>query len=86
MKRIVLDRKDARIRKFVRALAAEPNGSVVELRGKALFRIVPAASPAVDRAKLKAAILRRRAKSRRLNAGWEAVDREMWERMPHSRS
>ncbi len=86
MKHIVLDHRDERIKRFARALATEPIGSVLELKGKALFRIVPPASPATDRAKLKTAILRRRTASRQLNADWGAADRELWERIPQSQT
>ena len=84
MKRIALDRKDARIKRFVRYLAAEPDGAVVELHGEPLVRILPLAEPRVDRAQLKAAILRRRDASRRLGTEWESVDNEMWARIPPS--
>ena len=85
MKHISLDREDDRIKEFVRSLPVEPDGSLLELRGKAVLRVLPATPETVDRAKLRAAILKRRDESRRLDAQWQAVDAEMWSRIPETR-
>lgn len=78
MKHISLDREDERIQEFVRSLPLDPEGSILELQGKAVLRVLPINTPTVDPAALKAAILERRGESRELNAEWEAVDRETW--------
>ena len=85
MKRISLDREDERVKKFVRSLPVDSGGSILELEGQPLVKVVPVADEPVDKAKLKAAILKRRDESRRLNKEWDAVDREMWDRLPDSR-
>ncbi len=82
MKHISLDRENEQIKKFICALSVEAEGSILELGGKPVVTVLPATKRPVDRAKLKAAILRRRDESRRLNEDWQAVDREMWDRIP----
>jgi hypothetical protein len=79
MKHISLDREDKRIRDFARSVHVDPEGTLVELEGELIFRIVPANAPGIEVDKLKAAILKRRAASRKSNKDWEAVDRETWE-------
>jgi hypothetical protein len=81
MKRINLDREDEQIQKFVQSLSVDENGAILELRGEPVVKVLPVAKT-VDRARLKAAILKRRNESRQLNKDWEAVDREMWDRVP----
>src|SRR5689334_17371833 len=50
--------------------------------GKRLGRKRPGRRRALDPEKLKAAILKRRDESRELNKEWDAVDREMWDKLP----
>ena len=78
MKHISLDTLDAPIKAFVRSLASEGQGIILELEGEPVLQTGPPI-PAVDREKLRAAIIARRDESRRLNADWEHVDREVWE-------
>jgi len=82
MKRINLDREDEHVQRFVQALTVDENGAILELRGEPVVRVLPVAKKTVDRAKLKAAILKRRNESRQLNEEWEAVEQEMWDRIP----
>ena len=79
---ISLDHEDERIKHFVRSLPVGPDGSVLELDGRALLRVLPAAAEPVDAARLAAAIRRRRDASRALNAEWEAADRALWDQIP----
>jgi len=79
VKHINLDREDKRIQQFVRSLPLDPDGSILELQGEPVLRVLPVSSDAVDLVALKAAILERRRESRDLNADWESVDRETWE-------
>ena len=81
MRHIKLDRETPQIKHFVLSLPVEADGSILELKGEPVLRVMPVIEQeqAVDKAKLKAAILRRRNESRRLNDEWEAVDREVWE-------
>jgi hypothetical protein len=82
MKRISLDREDEQIKNFIRSLSIDSNGTVLELDGEPFVKVVPIAKKPVDRARLKAAILKRRDPSRKLNEEWQAVDLEMWEKVP----
>jgi hypothetical protein len=84
MKRIPLDRKDKKIREFVQTLSAGTASSILELGGKPVLKVVPLAKGGVDRAKLRAAIAKRRDESRKLNRDWQHVDQEMWDRIPGS--
>ena len=84
MKRIKLDRKDDKIKKFVRSLSKNSSGSILELEGKLVLKVLPVSHEPIDRKKLKAAIRRRRDQSRELNKDWEAVDQEMWKKIPNS--
>jgi hypothetical protein len=79
MKHVSLDREDKRIRDFARSFPVDPEGTLVELEGQPIFRVVPATTMEVDSTKLKAAILNRRAASRKSNKDWEAADLETWE-------
>lgn len=81
MRYIKLDDESALIKQFVLSLPKDPDGSILELQGEAVLRVLPPTvqKPAEDRSKLEAAILRRRDESRRLNEDWEAADREVWE-------
>lgn len=78
MKHINLDREEPLVRDFVRSLPMDAEGSVLEIRGKPVAQVLPLPARRINRAKLKAAILKRRAASRRLNADWEVVDGETW--------
>ena len=80
VKHISLDRESKAVKKFVRALPVDPDGSVLELEGQPLLRVLPVSKETVDKVKLKAAILKRRDRSRRLNQDWETIDQETWER------
>jgi hypothetical protein len=82
MKRINLDREAEQIKHFIRSLAAESDGTLLELGGEPVVKVLPVVKKPVDRTKLKAAILKRRNESRQLNEEWQAVDREMWEKIP----
>jgi hypothetical protein len=81
VKSISLDRAAKPIKDFVRTLPVEPDGSVLKLRGKAVLRVLPVVET-VDRRRLKAAILKRRSCSRKLNEEWRLVDQAMWDRLP----
>src|SRR5438094_1692325 len=76
MKRIKLDRKDDKIKKFVRSLSKNSSGSILELEGELVLKVLPVSHEPIDRKKLKTAIRRRRDQSRELNKDWEAVDQE----------
>jgi hypothetical protein len=80
MRHIKLDKENAKVKQFVLSLPVDPDGSILELEGEAVLRVLPVVEEdeGVDRAKLKAAILRRRNESRELNEEWEAADREVW--------
>lgn len=80
MRHINLDRETPQVKHFVLSLPLEPDGSILELKGEAVLRVLPVIEheQPVDQAKLKAAILHRRTESRRLNEEWEGTDREVW--------
>jgi hypothetical protein len=82
MRRINLDGESQQVKDFIRELATGGGGSILELNGDSVVTVLPIRKEAVDRAKLKAAILKRRDESRRLNADWEAADREVWNKLP----
>jgi hypothetical protein len=84
MKHIKLDRKDDNIKKFVRSLSKNSTGSILELDGEIVLTVLPVNEEPIAPKKLKAAIRRRRDQSRELNKDWEAVDREMWNKIPDS--
>lgn len=78
MKHISLDRENDGVKRFVRSLPVDADGSILELEGKPVLRVLPVAEAPVDKRKLKAAILRRRGSSRKLNREWQHVDRDVW--------
>jgi hypothetical protein len=82
VKHINLDREDERIKRFVRSLPIDPDGSVLEINGEPVVRVLPVVDEPVDDKMLREAIRNRRTASRMLNKEWEAVDRETWERVP----
>lgn len=81
MRHIKLDDESAQVKQFVLSLSMDPDGSMLELQGEAVLRVLPPTQqkPFVGDAQLEAAILRRRDESRRLNQDWEATDREVWD-------
>lgn len=79
MRHIKIDRETEAVKQFVRSLPTDPDGSLLELEGKMLFKLLPISKQAIDETKLKAAIMKRRDESRRLNQDWDTVDRETWE-------
>lgn len=80
---IDLDQQDEHVKQFVLSLQLDDDGSVLEIGGKPVARVVPVAlEESVDREKLKAAILARRDESRAVNAEWEDADREAWDQLP----
>jgi hypothetical protein len=82
MKRINLDHQSQQVKDFIRSLSTEPHGSILEMDGESVVTVLPMNRDTVDRAKLRAAILKRRDESRRLNKDWEATDREVWDKLP----
>lgn len=86
MRHIKLDKQDDQVKQFILSLPIDPDGSILELRGEPVLRVLPVIDKqlAVDKAKLKDAILRRRDASRRLNADWQAADQEVWEHIPET--
>jgi hypothetical protein len=54
---------------------------LLSIDGDPLLKVIPNPEVIVDKRKLKEAILRRRDESRRLNAEWEFVDQEMWDKI-----
>jgi hypothetical protein len=81
MKTVSLDKTSKDVQAFFRSLPLERDGCILEINGKPLLRVVPITEVSVDRSKLKAAIRTRRDESRRLNAEWRDVDRDMWEKL-----
>lgn len=77
MKHIDLDKQDDRVKQFVLSAHLDPDGFVLEVRGEPVARLLPIA---VDREKLKEAILARRDESRALNEDWEHADQDVWEK------
>ena len=80
MKRVTLDKEAESIKKLFSLLTADPDGSVVELDGLPVARVlpIPRETPSVDDALLRAAILHRRDESREQNTDWEEADRQIW--------
>jgi hypothetical protein len=78
MKRVSLDSANEHIKDIFRSLPFDGKGCILELDGKPLLKILPVTEVAVDKARLRAAILKRREESRKINEEWEAVDREAW--------
>jgi hypothetical protein len=81
MKRVKLDRKTEEIKAFIRSLSGTTAGSILELDGKPVLKVMPVCEEAVDAAALKAALRKRRDESRRLNQDWADVDREQWHKL-----
>jgi hypothetical protein len=77
-KHINLDQEDDQIKTFIRSLPIDPDGSVLELGGEAIVRVLPPNGPAYDPALLEQAILRRRDASRAETAEWAEADHEVW--------
>lgn len=75
---IDLDALDKNVKQFFLSLQMEPEGSLLEVRGRPVARVLPIVD--ADVGKLKEAILSRRDESRVLNAEWEHADREVWQR------
>ena len=82
MKHVNLDSEDQRIKEFARSFPIDPEGTIVELEGRPIFRVLPAKPGKVDSVKLESAIRKRRASSRKLNREWEAADLSAWEQLP----
>ena len=83
VRHIDLDQQDEHVKQFVLALHLDADGSVLEVGGKPVARVLPVAGEvAVEREKIKAAILARRDESRKLNAEWEDADRQVWDQIP----
>lgn len=81
VKHIDLDTQDKHVKQFVLSLDLQPEGSLLEVDGRAIARVLPVeAVQAADREKLKAAILARRDESHTLNKEWEHADREVFDR------
>jgi hypothetical protein len=82
MKHISLDDQPQGIQQFVLSLPMDSDGSVLELHGSPVLRVLRMPEQeAIDEAGLKAAILARRDASRASNAEWEDVDREAWDQI-----
>jgi hypothetical protein len=81
MKHIKLDRKDEKIKKFIRFLSKNSTPLILELEGEPVLKVQSVKDESIDRNKLRAAIRRRRDESRRINKEWEEVDREMWDKI-----
>ena len=80
MVNINLDLQDKKVKEFVRSLSGNGRGFILELEGKAVLKVMPIETP-VNEAKLKAAIRKRRDRSRELNQEWQGVDQELWDKM-----
>lgn len=81
VKHISLDDQSQGVQQFVLTLPLDADGSLLELKGSPVLRVLPITDEEpVDEDKVKAAILARRDASRALNAEWEDVDREVWDR------
>ena len=80
MKHIALESEDEHVKQFVLSLQLDSEGSVLELDGKPVARVLPveASDLSYDPEKLASAILARRDESRRSNADWENADRDVW--------
>jgi hypothetical protein len=79
MKHIALETEDEHVKQFVLSLELDSEGSVLELNGKAVARVLPVDGRELsyDPEKLTAAIVARRDEARRLNADWDEADREL---------
>jgi hypothetical protein len=81
MKHIKLDRKDEKIKKFIRFLSKNSTPLILELEGEPVLKVQSVKDKPIDRNELRTAIRRRRDESRRINKEWEEVDREMWDKI-----
>lgn len=79
MKHINLDQEDERIKTFILSLPLEPGGSLLQLGGEPILRVLPPDMPPYDLGRLKDAILRRREESRAETAEWADVDQQAWD-------
>ncbi len=86
MRHIKLDKENAQIKRFVLSLPVDADGSILELEGEPLLRVLPVleTKEKVDKAKLKAAILRRRDASRQINEEFQSADQDVWQEFPES--
>ncbi len=85
MKHISLNNQPQGIQQFVLSLPVDSDGSVLELNGSPVLRVLPVGDEEpVDEARLMAALLARRDASQALNAEWEDVDREAWEHIENN--
>jgi cell division protein FtsX len=75
--RISLETEDERVKQFVQSLPLDSEGSVLELDGKPLARVmaIKGEHAPYDSEKLRAAILARRDESRQLNDDWDHAER-----------
>jgi hypothetical protein len=79
VKHISLDDQPQGVQQFVLTLPVDTDGSVLELKGSPVLRVLPVAEEEpVDEARLKAAILARRDASRALNAEWDDLSRHSY--------
>ena len=78
MKHISLDHENDQIKTFVLSLPRDPEGSVLEIDGRPVLRILPPSEPSYDAALLKEAILRRRDESRAEMEAWADADSDVW--------
>ncbi|MBI1904547.1 MAG: hypothetical protein HYS13_25920 [Planctomycetia bacterium] len=80
MKHVSLDTQHENVKQFVLSLPLDDDGSVLELGGRPVARVLAVRDEEeLDAEKLKAAILARRDESRGLNREWEDVDRQQWD-------
>jgi antitoxin (DNA-binding transcriptional repressor) of toxin-antitoxin stability system len=86
VRHIDLNQQDTPVKQFFLTLDNDPDGSIIELDGKPVAKVMPITQQdePVDETQLEAAILARRDTSAALNEEWVAVDQETWE--PPARS
>jgi hypothetical protein len=84
VKHIELETENEQVKRFVLSLQLDPEGTLLEIGGKPVVRVLPVTTSGVsyEPDKLKAANFARRDECRRLNADWEHVDREAWDKLP----
>jgi hypothetical protein len=82
MNHIKLENEEETVRKFFSHLPDDPEGTILELGGEPVARVIPVVTEKVDRAMLKAAILNRRDASRASNGDWGTSDLETWDQIP----
>jgi hypothetical protein len=80
VKHIDLDSEDQQVKQFVLSLDLDPEGSLLEIQGKPVARVLPVdgSGTPYDREKIIAAIRARRDESRALNEDWQHADRDAW--------